>query len=111
MERSVAAFYKNSREQIRVVLKEYHGHEIIDIRVWWTKDGIAWFPSKKGLAIRTEKLPVLLGVLHRAAELTGEDLEQESVSDADDLLSSTERAELGQMFGVDPNLVEELAVE
>lgn len=107
MERQIAAFQKNSREQVRVVVKEYRGHEIVDIRAYWTKDGTDWFPSKKGLAITTDKLPLLLGALHKAAEIAGEDWEPSVAAAEDALLTAEERVELAQMCGVEAEHVEE----
>ena len=111
MERQVASFQKNSREQIRVVVKEFRGHEIVDIRVYWTKDGTEWFPSKKGLAITTEKLPVLLGALHKAADITGEDWQGILDEDEGSLLTAIERVELAKLCGVEPSQIEEFVTE
>jgi|GEM_PF-1519927 hypothetical protein len=111
MERHIAVFQKNSREQIRVVVKEYRGHEIVDIRVYWTKDRAEWFPSRKGLAITTDKLPMLLGALHKAAEMVGEDLEPAMGEDPDALLTTLERAELAKLCGVEADRVEEFILE
>jgi hypothetical protein len=110
-ERLVSTFQKNSREQIRVVLKEYRGYEIVDIRVFWSKDGAEWFPSKKGLALRTDKLPVLLGALHKAAEISGEDAEL-TLGDGDDtLLTPSEKQQLAELCGVEADRVEEMILE
>jgi hypothetical protein len=107
MELLIATFQKNSREQVRVVVKDFRGHQIVDMRAYWTKDGAEWFPSKKGLAVTTDKLPMLLGALHKAAEVAGEDWEA-SVDDAQDaLLTAEERVELAGLCGVEPEHVEE----
>jgi hypothetical protein len=111
MERHIAVFQKNSREQIRVVIKQYRGHEIVDIRVYWTKDRAEWFPSRKGLAITTDKLPMLLGALHRAAEMVGEESEPVTGEDQDALLTTAERAELAKLCGIEADRVEEFISE
>ena len=72
IDRVVTTFYKNSREQVQVLLRTYKGRDLIDLRVFWTSDMKEWHPSKKGLALSVEKLPVLLAALHRAAEVVGE---------------------------------------
>src|SRR5437870_2616194 len=94
MEQVVAAFYKSSRERIQVTLTNYKGHDLLDLRIYWTKDGEDWFPSKKGLAVTIEKLPLLLGALQKAGELVGQ-AQPELIED--DILTITERSKLGNM--------------
>jgi hypothetical protein len=58
-------------------------------------------PSKKGLALAVEKLPVLLAALHQAARTI--DLDDGVAEDANsDLLNDDERKYLCDKFGVDP---------
>lgn len=60
----VHAFLKSQREQIRISLNEYKGHEYIDIRSFYESDGV-FRPSKKGVTLRVELLPELLhGIAH-----------------------------------------------
>ena len=41
---------KNKTEVIRVQLKEYEGHKLVDLRVWYKdKDG-EYKPTKKGIS-------------------------------------------------------------
>lgn len=55
---------KNATEQVQIELSEYHGHQLVSLRVWWTPDdGTTWHPSKRGFALRVEVLPELLGAL------------------------------------------------
>ena len=51
----IAAFQKNSREQVHVRLKSYEGHPIIDIRVWYQdRQTEEWKPTQKGVSVSTE---------------------------------------------------------
>ena len=99
MERLIAVFEKNSREQVRVMFRQYKGTDLLDLRVFWSKDGKVWRPSPKGLALRPEKLPVLLAALHKAAEKLGQDELTESQVE-DQLLTIGERQELAKRFDI-----------
>ncbi|SRR6266568_240756 len=105
MDRLVATFHKNSREQVQVLLRTYKGTDLIDLRVFWTQDGKEWLPSKKGLALGVDKLPVLLASLHKAAELVGQ-AEPEPEVPRDELLTDAERSELAKLFKLEPDEVE-----
>jgi len=100
MDKTVAVFTKNSREQVRVILGEFRGREILNIRVFWTSDKINWNPSPKGLAMGVEKLPMLLASLHRAAEVLGQDA-PDDVQDEEELLTLSEKAALCDEFNID----------
>ena len=66
----VAAFQKNSREQVHVYLKEYEGVQIIDIRVWYEDRETGQFkPTHKGVAISTELYPALSECVFKIGEL------------------------------------------
>jgi hypothetical protein len=99
MEKTVSIFPKNSREQVRVTLSEFHGRQIINMRVFWTSDGTNWSPSKKGLAIGVEKLPILLASLHEAAEILGQDQPGPAEEEAA-FLTAEEKAILSEEFKV-----------
>jgi hypothetical protein len=100
MDTTVAVFPKNSREQVRVTVGDFHGRRILNIRVYWTSDGTNWNPSKKGLAIGVEKLPILLASLHQAAEIEGQDM-PEDVQDDEELLTAAEKAALCDELNID----------
>jgi len=63
------SFLKNSREQIRIGLNEYKGHEYIDVRAFYmAKTG--WRPSSKGVTIPVGMYPDLLrGILELGGQL------------------------------------------
>ena len=106
MDQLVATFYKNSREQVQVLLRNYKGRDLIDLRVFWTQDSKEWLPSKKGLALSVDKLPVLLAALHKAAELVGE-ADPEPEAGGDELLTDAEKSELAKLFELKPDQIEE----
>jgi Transcriptional Coactivator p15 (PC4) len=64
----IAKFWKNRRrnESVHVVLSEYEGHNLINIRVFATgTDGIDR-PTPKGIAMSVRKLPALATALAKA---------------------------------------------
>jgi hypothetical protein len=110
MDRELVAFKKNDKEQVRVILSDFKGMRILNIRVYFqTKDG-EWLPTKKGLAFTVEKLPVLLASLHQAAQLI--DHAKENPSDSSgtvgNLLTDQERTHLCDKFGIDPSEIDEI---
>lgn len=110
MDTTVAVFPKNSREQVRVTIGDFRGRQILNIRVYWTSDGTNWNPSKKGLAIGVEKLPVLLASLHQAAEVVGQDM-PEDVQDDEELLTPAEKAALCDEFNIDIQEIDKSLIE
>jgi len=102
MEKELAAFKKNDREQVKILVSEFRGRRILNIRVFYSNSSGDWLPSKKGLALAVDKLPVLLAALHQAARVIDQD---DGVSEDRnvELLSEDERKYLCEEFGVDPN--------
>ena len=41
---------KNKSEVIRIQLKEYEGHKLVDIRVWYEDENWEYKPTKKGIS-------------------------------------------------------------
>jgi hypothetical protein len=65
----VAAFQKNSREQVHVRLKQFEGRPLIDIRIWYPdRETEEWKPSSKGIAISTELYDALVEAVHRVGD-------------------------------------------
>jgi hypothetical protein len=56
------------REEVRVALSEFNGHDLVNIRVWAEPrdGGPDKIPTKAGLALRVEKLPELIEALEEA---------------------------------------------
>jgi hypothetical protein len=67
----VAEFAKNSRDKVRVVLREYHGTPLVDVRTYYEDDAGAWKPGR-GISLRRELLGKLLAGLTKAQKLTRE---------------------------------------
>lgn len=51
-------FQKNATEVVRASLSTFHGHQLVDIRVYFVAEDGTW-PTKKGLAIGLDLLPEL----------------------------------------------------
>jgi hypothetical protein len=63
-EQLIASIGKNRSEVIRVSLSEYNGHDLANLRVWFTADDGDMRPSKAGIAFRLEKLPAVIQALN-----------------------------------------------
>lgn len=73
LEREIATFAKNDREQLKVGLREFKGRPYIDVRIYWTPDGgQTWSPSKKGVTCGLANLPLLQDAINRAVALVQE---------------------------------------
>ena len=57
------AIQKNSREELRIERQEYHGHDLINLRVWYDDGSGEYRPGKQGLAIKVDLLPDVLDAL------------------------------------------------
>lgn len=65
----VAAFQKNSREQVHIHLKQFEGHPIIDIRVWYQdRETEQWRPTQKGVSVSTELYDALSEAILRVGD-------------------------------------------
>jgi len=60
MEKLICQIEKNSREEIRVQLREFKGHQLLDIRTFYfTSEGGEPKPSPKGVSVAIRLLPQL----------------------------------------------------
>jgi hypothetical protein len=50
----VAAFEKNSKDEVRVSIDEFHGRKLINMRVFYKDDRGEWRPGRQGLALPIE---------------------------------------------------------
>ncbi len=67
MEKLIETVPKNAREEIRIALTEYHGHDLCDVRVYAEPySGDEWIATKKGLSLSVAKLPALIKGLQAA---------------------------------------------
>ena len=59
----IANIPKNRREEIRISLSTSNGHDLANLRVWFTADDGQMRPGKSGLAFRLDKLPAVIEAL------------------------------------------------
>jgi hypothetical protein len=62
----IAIIRKNAREELRVSVDEFRGHQLINLRVWFEGEDGQMRPGKQGLALRLELLPDLRAALEKA---------------------------------------------
>ena len=73
MDKLVCQFEKNSREEIRVQLREFKGHQLLDIRTFYfTSDAGEPKPSPKGISLSIKLLPQLKEAILEAERLLNE---------------------------------------
>lgn len=61
----IGSIEKNKREEIRVTLSNFKGHDLLGCRIWF-KAGDTYKPSSKGIAVNVRILPELIGLLEEA---------------------------------------------
>lgn len=61
----IAVIQKNSREDLRITVEQYRGHELLNLRVWYEADDGSMRPGKQGLAVRLALLPELRDALDK----------------------------------------------
>lgn len=70
MDKIIGEFQKNSSEVVKVIVTEYHGHQVIDTRVYFPgKDG-EYYPSKKGITLSVNAVDELIPLLRDAVAET-----------------------------------------
>jgi len=63
----VTTLPKNTCEEVRVMLREYRGSELLDLRVYWRGWGATeWRPAKKGLSVGLDVIPDLIDAIQKA---------------------------------------------
>lgn len=62
----IAAIRKNAREELRVSLSEFNGHQLANLRIWFTADDGTMRPGNKGLAFKLTMLPDVIEALQSA---------------------------------------------
>ena len=67
MEKLIETIRKNAREEIRIALTLYQGHDLCDVRVFAEPyAGDEWVATKKGISLSVAKLPELIAALQQA---------------------------------------------
>ncbi len=74
MEKTIRTIRKSQREEIRVSLTEYQGHDLCDVRVFAEPyAGDEWVATKKGVSLNVAKLPAFIEGLQAAEREARED--------------------------------------
>ena len=68
---------KNKSEVIRIQLKEYEGHKLVDIRVWYEDENGEYKPTKKGVSFNRH---LSMNVSNAITEVMGENSIEEDES-------------------------------
>lgn len=56
--RDLLRLARGDREELRLTVDKYKGHEYVSARVWYLPAaGVEWLPSKKGLTFKLRELP------------------------------------------------------
>jgi Transcriptional Coactivator p15 (PC4) len=64
----VAQFEKNSKEEVRVSIDDFHGRKLINLRVYYRADGGQWLPGKQGIALGVDRYRDLADALVKLGE-------------------------------------------
>ena len=68
---------KNKSEVIRIQLKEYEWHKLVDIRVWYEDENGEYKPTKKGISFNRH---LSMNVSNAITEVMGENSIEEDES-------------------------------
>jgi hypothetical protein len=66
MSKPIAIIRKNVREELRVSVDEFRGHQLINLRVWFEGEDGRMRPGMQGVALRLELLSDLRAALEKA---------------------------------------------
>jgi hypothetical protein len=69
MEALVARIPKNPTEEVRVALTSYHGHDLVDIRVFFQDGQGEWRPTKRGVSLSVDSFTELREAIAKAEEM------------------------------------------
>ena len=62
----IASIRKNAREELRIGLSEFNGHQLANLRIWFTAEDGTMRPGNKGLAFKVAMLPEVIEALQSA---------------------------------------------
>ena len=72
---------KNKSEVIRIQLKEYKEHKLIDLRVWYEDEEGAYKPTKKGISFNRH---LSINVANAITEVMSENSVEEEIIEVED---------------------------
>ena len=100
MQRTIAVLRKNSVENLHIDISEYHGRDLLALRVWTLDSPIAEsVPTKKGVTLSIRMLPEIIEALQQAelvAQGAGLLDEGASISNIRELRAAQRAKELGE---------------
>ena len=64
----IAQFAKNAKEEVRVSIDDYHGHKLINLRIYYRSADDEWKPGKQGLALSVNLYRDLADALAKVGE-------------------------------------------
>ena len=64
----IAQFEKNSKEEVRVSIDDFHGRKLINLRVYYRTDNGEWLPGKQGIALGIDRYRDLADALVKLGE-------------------------------------------
>jgi hypothetical protein len=64
----VAQFEKNSKEEVRITIDDFHGRKLINLRVYYRSESGQWLPGKQGLALNVDLYRDLADAVLRVGE-------------------------------------------
>jgi hypothetical protein len=69
VEKLIAQFDKNASEEVRVQLREFRGHQLLDVRVYFRPDnGGEARPTKKGISVSVGLISKIQDAISKATE-------------------------------------------
>jgi hypothetical protein len=64
----VAAFEKNSKDEVRVSIDDFHGRKLINVRVFYKDERGEWKPGRQGIALPVERYRDLADAVLRVGQ-------------------------------------------
>ncbi len=83
----IGGFPKNPREDVRVVISNFKGHDLLGVRVWYKDSEGELRPSKTGITVRVDLLPELSRLMEKAKEVV---IEKGMLDEEDFVLEESE---------------------
>jgi hypothetical protein len=80
MNEVISVLPKNSVEEVRISLTKYHGHDLIDLRVYFSPEGGAEpVPTRKGICLNVAYIPDLIKALKEIEKkLSAEEVDEKN---------------------------------
>ena len=66
MQKVIKDIEKNASNKIRISLTEFKGYDLVDLRVYYEDEEGEYKPTKKGIALKPEMIPLVIEGLQEA---------------------------------------------